>query len=214
MTARYFDGEIATKSATCRRCGGGHSTKECTKQFEDFARCLVCGEQGHLSIQCPNREASLSSRNNNNNSTHKRRRLEDQVTEEGAICVQCGELDHVNCTLHNLNTAEAAETCARCGLRGHTDLNCTKRRSSTTTSSRNSNSGDTYEFRDSYRGRQQQRQSFPPIRRGGLAATASGGYKSRNTHHQQRYTPPPVATHRGRGGRFAQQNYNARVYKD
>jgi len=113
--SRYFD-ESTVTTKNCRRCGGeGHTASGCTKDALELSRCLLCAEIGHLVSNCPQK------------STHRsvvRAYINQDHSEDGAICIVCRDPDHVNCTFLVDEDKLPKTTCPKCGGKGHDETKC------------------------------------------------------------------------------------------
>jgi hypothetical protein len=115
--SRYFGAGPA--AIVCWKCGEeGHRSFECTGNTVLAPRCFLCGEKGHISSSCPAARR-----------LHQQPQGSSSVTwsgpsnSNGAICMSCGQLDHVNCSFLPTDL-KIAKSCARCGASGHDDSRC------------------------------------------------------------------------------------------
>ena len=141
--SRYFD-DATIVTVNCRRCGQvGHKTSECTKDYLELSRCLLCAQSGHLVSHCPLRARGTP---------RVHHPLRGDHSEDGAICLVCGEVDHVNCKYEIDDDARSiSQSCAKCGEKDHNELDCSRGRHGSRSGS--SHTGRRSEHRDEGRRR-------------------------------------------------------------
>jgi hypothetical protein len=123
--SRYFDDTTVQGTIHCKRCGEyTHKTSDCTKDVLELSKCLLCAQTGHLVSDCPQKLSAGVKRNS----------LKDNNCV-GAICIVCGEYDHINCKFQVQRELLPIETCPRCGEEGHEKLRCARGRKPATRAS-------------------------------------------------------------------------------